>query len=38
MLSWAPGYELDGALGETIAWYRTYLGDSAGATSLRASA
>src|SRR5262245_3133940 len=26
MLNWAPGYELDGALGETIAWYRAYLG------------
>jgi CDP-glucose 4,6-dehydratase len=39
MLNWAPGYELDGALGETIAWYRAYLGCPAeGAGRLRKSA
>jgi CDP-glucose 4,6-dehydratase len=28
MLGWRPIYELDGALGETIAWYRSYLGSA----------
>jgi CDP-glucose 4,6-dehydratase len=26
LLSWSPRYHLDDALGETIAWYRAYLG------------
>jgi hypothetical protein len=36
MLGWAPRYDLDGALGETIAWYRDFLSGPAGETSLAA--
>ncbi len=30
MLGWAPRYDLDSALGETVGWYREFLGAGAG--------
>jgi CDP-glucose 4,6-dehydratase len=38
LLRWSPKYNLDEALTETIAWYRDYLAEQAGISSLRACA
>ncbi len=38
MLGWAPRYQLDEALGETIAWYREFLSDRKPGESSRVAA